>query len=107
LNIFREYCHRGYEIVLQISSLNEVAEIVYSHREKFNGTGFPRRLKGEAIPLGARVVNASDTVLNILSYQPHRRRHTVCVAQMEIQRWSGIDFDGMSEYECQMLLASS
>jgi HD-GYP domain-containing protein (c-di-GMP phosphodiesterase class II) len=60
--IMREYCLRGYEIVRKEASLQDAAEIVRSHRERFDGTGYPRGLKGEAIPLGARIVAVAEAV---------------------------------------------
>ena len=43
----REHCYHGYVILKKIPFLNEAAEIVYSHQEHFDGTGYPRGLKGE------------------------------------------------------------
>ena len=53
--IMREHCYRGYQILRRIPFLTEASEIVYAHQEKFDGTGYPRGLKGEQIPLGARI----------------------------------------------------
>src|SRR5438132_3175398 len=50
--IIREHCFHGYQILKKIPFLAEAAEIVYSHQERFDGTGYPRGLKGEQIPLG-------------------------------------------------------
>src|ERR1700716_4461861 len=52
--IMREHCYRGYKIISRIPFLAEAAEIVYSHQERYDGSGYPRSLKGEEIPLGAR-----------------------------------------------------
>src|ERR1700674_2273408 len=54
-NIMREHCYRGYQMLKKIPFLTEAAEIVYSHQERFDGTGYPRGLKAEQIPLGARM----------------------------------------------------
>src|SRR5216110_4136984 len=61
-NIMREHCYRGYQILRRIPFLSEAAEIVYAHQEKFDGTGYPRGLKGEEIPLGARIFSIADTL---------------------------------------------
>src|SRR5947209_12822947 len=45
--IMREHCYRGYKMLAKIPFLTEAAEIVYSHQEKFDGTGYPRGLRGE------------------------------------------------------------
>src|SRR6202043_2445482 len=49
--IMREHAYHGYQIVKKIPFLAEAAEIVYSHQERFDGSGYPRGLKGEEIPL--------------------------------------------------------
>lgn len=54
--VMRTYCFLGHERLRKVPSLAPAAEIVYAHREKFDGSGHPRRLRGEAIPLGARIV---------------------------------------------------
>src|ERR1700746_1506178 len=52
--IMKEHAYRGYQMLKKIPFLTEASEIVYSHQEKFDGTGYPRNLKGDEIPLGAR-----------------------------------------------------
>src|SRR6266540_1975126 len=68
----REHPYRGYQIVKKIPFLAEAAEIVYSHQEKFDGTGYPRGLKGEEIPLGARIFSIADTLDAMTSNRPYR-----------------------------------
>ena len=53
--VMREHCYLGYKLVQKIPVLREAAEIVYSHQEHYDGNGYPRRLKAEQIPLGARI----------------------------------------------------
>ena len=50
--IMREHCARGYNILRKIPFLHEAAEIVYSHQEHFDGTGYPRGLRGMQYPWG-------------------------------------------------------
>jgi HD-GYP domain-containing protein (c-di-GMP phosphodiesterase class II) len=75
------------------ASLQNAAEIVRSHREKFDGTGYPRGLKGEAIPLGARIVAVAETFEMLVRDRPHRGVHAFAAACAEIQHWSGRQFD--------------
>jgi putative nucleotidyltransferase with HDIG domain len=91
--IMREHCFHGYQILRKIPFLAEAAEIVYSHQERFDGTGYPRGLKGEQIPLGARMFSVADTLDAITSNRPYRPAQTVDAAREEIQRWSGRQFD--------------
>jgi putative nucleotidyltransferase with HDIG domain len=91
--IMREHCYRGYQILKRIPFLSEAAEIVYSHQEKFDGTGYPRGLKGDEIPLGARIFSVADTLDAMTSDRPYRAKLPFSVAREEIQRWSGRQFD--------------
>src|SRR5438046_4036474 len=91
--IMREYAYRGYQMLRKIPFLAEAAEIVYSHQERFDGTGYPRGLKGEGIPVGARLFSVADTLDAITSDRPYRPAQTVQAAREEIERWSGRQFD--------------
>src|SRR5207247_10578371 len=64
-----------------------------SHQERFDGTGYPRGLKGEQIPLGARMFSLADTLDAITSNRPYRAAQTVEAAREEIERWAGRQFD--------------
>lgn len=91
--VMREHCYHGFEILKKIPFLNEAAEIVYSHQEYFDGTGYPRQLKGEDIPLGARIFSVADTLDAITSDRPYRAARSVEAACKEIERCSGTQFD--------------
>jgi putative nucleotidyltransferase with HDIG domain len=91
--IMREHCYRGYKMLAKIPFLTEAAEIVYSHQEKYDGTGYPRGLKGEEIPLGARLFSVADTLDAITSNRPYRPAQTLSAARIEIEKWSGRQFD--------------
>lgn len=89
----REHCYHGYQILKRIPFLKEAAEIVYSHQEYYDGTGYPRQLKGEEIPLGARIFAVADTLDAITSDRPYRAAKPVAAAIKEIERCSGTQFD--------------
>jgi len=89
----REHCYHGYQMVKKIPFLSEAAEIVYSHQERYDGTGYPRGLTGDEIPLGARIFSVADTLDAITSDRPYRAAQTIAAAREEIQRWSGRQFD--------------
>jgi putative nucleotidyltransferase with HDIG domain len=91
--IMREHCYHGYQILKRIPFLTEASEIVYSHQERYDGTGYPRGLKGEQIPLGARMFSVADTLDAITSNRPYRPAQTLQAAREEIERWSGRQFD--------------
>jgi len=91
--IMRGYCLYGYEIVRKEASLQDAAEIVRSHRERFDGTGYPQGLKGEAIPVGARIIAVAEVFEMLICDRPHRGVRAFAVAGAEIQHWSGRMFD--------------
>ena len=93
ITIMREHCRFGYEMVRKIPFLRDAAEIVYAHQERFDGNGYPRGLKGEEIPLGARIFAIADTLDAMTSDRPYRKGTSFYVAQQEIARCSGTQFD--------------
>jgi putative nucleotidyltransferase with HDIG domain len=93
MEVMGEHAYHGYQIVKKIPFLNEAADIVYSHQERFDGTGYPRGLKGERIPLGARIVAVTNTLDAITSDQIYRPKQTLQAAKVEINKWAGRQFD--------------
>lgn len=93
MEIMRCHCRRGWEITTGIPFLKEPAEIVHSHHENFDGSGYPRGLKGEEIPLGARITAIANALDTITSDQPYRAARPFSAAIDEIQRCSGSQFD--------------
>jgi putative nucleotidyltransferase with HDIG domain len=91
--VMREHCARGYQMLRKIPFLQEAAEIVYSHQEHYDGSGYPRKLKGEQIPLGARIFAVADTLDALTSDRPYRKATTFAAARQEIKRCSGTQFD--------------
>jgi putative nucleotidyltransferase with HDIG domain len=91
--VMKEHAYHGYQIVRKIPFLAEAAEIVYSHQEWFNGEGYPRHLKGEQIPLGARIFSVADTFDAITSDRPYRAAQSLEDARVEIEKWAGRQFD--------------
>jgi len=91
--IMKEHSYRGYQMLRKIPFLAEAAEIVYAHQEHWDGTGYPRGLKGEQIVLGARMFAIADTLDAIMSDRPYRAAQPFTAARDEIVRWSGRQFD--------------
>ncbi len=92
-DIMQQHARVGYELVSQIEFLQEAAEIVYSHQERFDGKGYPRGLAGEAIPLGARIFAVADTFDAMTSNRPYRKALPLSAAIEEIRGESGRQFD--------------
>jgi putative nucleotidyltransferase with HDIG domain len=93
MTIMREHCQRGYDMIRKIPFLQEAAEIVYAHQEKFDGSGYPRGLKGEQIPLGARIFAIADALDAMTSDRPYRKGASMTAARAEIEHCSGTQFD--------------
>jgi response regulator RpfG family c-di-GMP phosphodiesterase len=83
----------GYWILNAVETLRPAAEIVLSHHERFDGSGYPRRLCGEEIPLGARIFSVVDSFDAITSDRPYQRVQPYETAREEIALNSGVQFD--------------
>jgi HD-GYP domain-containing protein (c-di-GMP phosphodiesterase class II) len=84
---------KGYRIVSQIPGMEEAAEIVLSHEERFDGRGYPRGLRGEQICLGARLFALIDTLDAMTSDRSYRKAMSFDQAKAEIVNMSGAQFD--------------
>lgn len=83
----------GYKILAPVTMLAPVAPIVLYHKEWYNGTGYPEGLKGEEIPLGARIIGLLDAWGAMTSDRPWRKALTVVQATKEVKKGSGTQFD--------------
>jgi putative nucleotidyltransferase with HDIG domain len=91
--VMREHPLIGASIVGPVSFLGNVRDAVRSHHEKWNGTGYPQGLKGEAIPLIARVVSCADTWDACTSTRPYQRAMTARAALEVMERLRGVSLD--------------
>ena len=91
--IMRTHCEIGYNVLTRIPFLRDAAEIVLAHQEFFDGTGYPRGLRGEQIPLGARIFSIADALDAMISDRPYRKALPMRHACDEIRRCSGTQFD--------------
>ncbi|MBI4342000.1 MAG: HD domain-containing protein [Candidatus Omnitrophica bacterium] len=83
----------GEAIVKPVRSLGKVVSLVRHHHERFDGGGYPSGLKGEAIPLGARILAVADTYDAIVTDRPYRKRLSVDQAKAELTRCAGAQHD--------------
>jgi cyclic di-GMP phosphodiesterase len=91
--IMQQHAQLGYQMLRKIPFLHEAANIVYSHQERFDGSGYPRGLKGDQIPLGARIFAVADTFDAVTSDRPYRAAQSISSGRREIERQSGKQFD--------------
>lgn len=89
----RKHPDAGYRIVKRIGFLKEAAEIVHSHHERYDGKGYPRGLKGEDIPFGARMFMVADVYDALTSERPYHPAISYEEAAKEILNQKGSQFD--------------
>jgi len=91
--VMRKHCEIGYNMLIRIPFLRDAAEIVLAHQEFYDGTGYPRGLKGDQIPLGARIFTIADSLDAMISDRPYRKALPMSHACQEIRRCSETQFD--------------
>ena len=89
----RKHPKIGHDMLDEISFLSGASTIVMAHHERFDGKGYPHGLKGEEIPIGARIFVLGDTFDAMTSDRPYRAAMSVEQARDEIIRCSGTQFD--------------
>jgi putative nucleotidyltransferase with HDIG domain len=92
-NVIKMHPQLGANIVSKINSLKKLVPLILSHHEWVNGTGYPLGLKGDEIPLGARIISVVDAFSTITSKRPYREELSVDFAVNEIRKCAGIQFD--------------
>ncbi|MFC1885130.1 HD domain-containing phosphohydrolase [Thermodesulfobacteriota bacterium] len=102
--IIKDHSTVGYDILKEIEFPWPIAEIVYQHHEKMNGSGYPRGLKGDEILLEARIVSLSDVVEAMASHRPYRPTLGIDKALEEISKFKGIYFDSDVVDACMKVL---
>jgi len=89
----RRHPELGYRVVRGVAALDDVAEIVYAHHERYDGTGYPRGLVGEEIPIGARIFAVADAHDAMTYGRPYRAPLSQEDALGEIALQAGRQFD--------------
>ena len=83
----------GAGILNSIEFLHSVCDIIKHHHERYDGKGYPDKLAGEEIPLGARIICVADSFDAITSHRPYRKPMTFDEATEEVKRCAGAQFD--------------
>ena len=91
--IIERHVRIGYDLVKRIPFLTKAAEIILTHHEYWDGSGYPRGLKGPDIPLNARIFAVADTFDAMTSDRPYRAALPLHDARNEIRRRAGTQFD--------------
>ncbi|MFZ5774168.1 MAG: HD-GYP domain-containing protein [Thermodesulfobacteriota bacterium] len=95
-HIMRQHPAMGYAILKPVQALTEgekIADMVLAHHERFDGSGYPNGLVGEAIPLGARIIAVADAMSAMIGNRRYRREDPWEEAVAEIDRCRGSHFD--------------
>jgi putative nucleotidyltransferase with HDIG domain len=91
--LMQQHVQIGFELVKGIPFLTDAAEIILTHHERYDGSGYPRGLKAEEILLGARIFAVADSFDAITSDRPYRRASPFGEGRETIQRKAGRLFD--------------
>jgi putative nucleotidyltransferase with HDIG domain len=83
----------GANIVRSLNSIQHIAPFIYHHQERYDGTGYPYGLKGDAIPFGARVLAVADAFEAMTNDRYYRQARSREAAADELRQMSGKDFD--------------
>ncbi len=91
--IIRTHSKLGYKMLYKIKFLEKSSKIVLHHHERYDGKGYPDGLKGDQIPLGARIFAVADTIDAMTSERPYRRSLSFEAVHEVIKKFSGTQFD--------------
>jgi diguanylate cyclase (GGDEF)-like protein len=91
--VVAEHPKIGQVVLEQAGALRDAAAIVLHHHEWYDGRGYPHGLRGEEIPIGARIVAISDAYEAMIAGRPYRRAITHQAAIAELRRTAGVQFD--------------
>jgi len=92
-SLIKEHSKKGYEILKNVESAWPLAEIVYQHHERMDGSGYPRNLKGDEILMEARILAVADVVEAMASHRPYRPTLGIDAALKEIEDNRGVLYD--------------
>jgi len=102
-SLIKEHARNGYEMLKNVESPWPLAQIVYQHHERMNGSGYPRNLKGDEILMEARILAVSDVVESMASHRPYRPALGIEKALEEIEKNRGILYDDTVADACLRL----
>ncbi|MBU1398529.1 MAG: HD domain-containing protein [Proteobacteria bacterium] len=99
-SLIKEHARKGYEMLKDVESPWPLAEIVYQHHERMDGSGYPRKLQGEAIFMEAHILAVADVMEAMSSHRPYRAGLGIEAALNEIEKNRGIFYDNTVADAC-------
>jgi len=91
--LIKHHSQKGFEILVDVESPWPLAETVYQHHERMDGSGYPRHLRGEEILIEARILAVADVVESMASHRPYRAAVGLDAALEEIEKNRGLLYD--------------
>jgi PAS domain S-box-containing protein len=102
-SLIKEHSKQGYEILKDVESPWPLAQIVYQHHKRMDGSGYPRNLKGDDILMEARIMAVADVVESMASHRPYRPGLGIDIALEEIENNKGTLYDADAVDACLRL----
>jgi diguanylate cyclase (GGDEF)-like protein/putative nucleotidyltransferase with HDIG domain len=90
--LMQRHADEGARIIDRLGFLNDAVPAIRHHHERFDGTGYPDRLKSEEIPLGARIIHVADALDSMLTTRIYRAARPATEALDELRRAAGTQF---------------
>ena len=102
-SLIKEHARTGYEMLKDVESPWPLAQIVYQHHERMDGSGYPRNLKGDEILMEARIMAVADVVEAMASHRPYRPGLGIDAGLEEIEKNRGTHYDNAVVDACLRL----
>jgi len=102
-SLIKEHSRIGYEMLKDVESPWPLAQIVYQHHERMDGSGYPQGLKGDEILMEARIMAVADVMESMASHRPYRPALGIETALEEIEKNKGILYDNAVANACLRL----
>lgn len=92
-DIVKKHPDQGADILKEIKQLRDIIPYIKYHHEKLDGNGYPHKLKGDTIPLGAKILHVADSFDSMTSDRPYRPAPGIKYALSEMEKYKGTQFD--------------
>jgi len=93
MELMRAHVRVGFDLLRNVPVLEQVAEVVLRHHERFDGGGYPDGLRGDEIPLAARIVSVVDSYCAMITRRSYKEAYSEDDAREEVRRCAGTQFD--------------
>lgn len=93
MELMRAHVRVGHDLLRNVPVLQQVAEVVLHHHERFDGDGYPDGLRGDQIPLASRIVSVVDAYCAMITRRSYKEAYTESHARDEVRRCAGTQFD--------------